>query len=856
MSLDPRVRVSVKSEMSISSAQAELAFEANNGDGHMTTRLQLLPALLAAFLLLPAVQSCGGECDEAASGWGTTPKGEEILPCDLMITEFMAKVGSPVKGKRWIELFNASGETIDMGMVRLKLLKEGAKSVAEIEMRQGGGFLLPPGEYLWVRIDADPLPEEQVGQLNVYQTDKNVALAESAFEMWLESRNGTIIHRIRFGATGTICDGDGLLAPVSVSTDQSIELQRPFFSCEASQTGCDAWQPASAGTIPGVDGIGTPGEPPPITAASLGLPRPVQGEVAVTEVMYRSSDDNQSADWFELVGLADHSISLQGCIIGDGTASGDHTIKSPLPMCNGQYVLLSSKDMDNVDEDYIFSKPNLNQTGDTLYMRCPNEVGQTVEVFNLDFTSSGTYPVSKADHGNASVQACPPGDPATLPVDQTHNSSYWQVTTEGNVGQTQDLGSPGQPNTCPVPCVCDPACTGTTMCTPVGEGCQCLAPPVTPGPGDLVVTEFLSNSSEACSGKDWVEVLNLTDDNLTLKDCTLADANNNPVTIKDEVLIAPGTYMALLQGAKDTPFDAPSYYGFGSSPNLDKGGDTFVLACGGQEVVSLGFGSKGELPKPVDGEAGGRVSVQLRPTGDDSPPTAGYAADPLNWELSCKPSACGDIASPGAANKACGTTVQCDPACSDGQTCMDYWGQLVCARMPGIEELVPTEYLSNASGACSGSDWVEIYNLSTDFLTLVGCEVADANNSPTALTSNYCLVPPMSHFVLVQAADDGLNFDALDYCGFGGSPNFDKGGDIITLNCGGTDMFSIGFGSDGEFPKPGDEGEARVSAQLQPPWGVIDYQYAISPQNWNLSCTAQSCGDLATPGADNEDCPF
>jgi len=781
---------------------------------------------------------------------------DKVLPCDLLITEFMAKVSSPVKGKRWVEIFNASGEEINMARVTIMIMKEGGKKPGEIELNKGGGVVLPPGQYLWVRIDADPLPEDLVQGLHVHDTDKNVALADNAFEMWLEAVDHTVIHKIRFGGKEDICDGKGLLPAVSVGSNQSVELQRPYFSCQASVTACDAWRPAQSGTVPGVEGAtGTPGGPPPVTEGTLGLPNPVPGEVAVTEIMYRSSEANDSADWFELISLAGEPVSLGGCVIGDGTASGDHTISLPVALCPGDYVLLSNKDMPDVEEDYKFSTPNLNKTGDRLYLRSPDESGAMQSLFDIVFTSSGSYPMSKDQHGNASIQSCPAGTPDTLTAEDYLDPANWEVTTEGNVGNTLDLGTPGVQNSCKEQCICDPPCGPDEVCAEVDGGCECVAKPGTPAPGDLVATEFLSNSSGQCSGKDWVEILNVTSGYLSLKECTLADANNNPVTIDDDVLVGPGEYIVLLQGSADTAFDAPSYYGYGSSPNLDKGGDTFILACGGQTVVGIGYGSKGDLPKPGDKD-GLRVAVQLRPPDGGGFPTPAFAADSTNWEAACVSSACGDFATPGVANAGCSEPAQCAPECANGFKCVAFQGDFECARFPGNAELAPTEYLSNSSDGCSGKDWFEVYNLTSDYLRLDGCTLADANGNPTAIAAARCVVPPKGYLALVQTSDDGLEFGAQNFCGYGSNPNLDKGGDTLAVACQGAELFSFSYGSKGSFPKPGDDAGKRVSAQLQPTWGDMGFDYALKAQNWNLSCKSSGCGDKATPGAANDDCPF
>jgi len=666
---------------------------------------------------------------------------------------------------------------------------------------------------------------------------------------------GDVVHQVQFGAKDGVCDPvAGILPPPVTATDQSMELRAAFFSCQEATWECGAWGVAMEESIPGDKGFGTPGLPPTPTTSLEGDP-PVPGDLALTEIMYRSSGANGDADWFELINLSDDWVSLKGCTIGDGTQSGDHTIPESVVLCPGQIALLSSKPLEaaEVDVDYVFGgKPNLNKSGDVLYLKCAGEDGVEQDIINLDFSSSGPFPVSGSD---ASVQVCPEMLPVSPVAADYHDPGVWAVTPEGTtVGATADLGSPGQPNPgCggepPKPCV--PECTGGTSCTMLGEEPVCARKPAAK---DLVVTEIMTNGSEACfDKKDWFEIHNLTTDYLLLSGCTLSDDNDGVTTLSGSIAVEPGGFLVMVQNTTGCQFDAPNYHCFGGSPNLNTGDDSIQLVCDVTEIFNVSYGSADEIPKPDSGDNGNKVATQLgMKVGEAVTPS--YAAAAGNWCLAKSAMACGDLGTPGYANDECEGAVnpgECEPECQGGTSCVPYGEGLVCARPPAYREFVPTEIMVNGSDPCSGGkDWFEVYNFAGDYLDLTGCVLWDDNGTEYSL-SQPVAIGPGDYLVFVQASS-GCNFAAPHYYCYGGSPNLNSGGDSINMACNGVDIFGLHYGGDGvQAPKSVDS--VLTSSQARPNT-FTSADSIMNPSAWGLSCSPAACGDNSSPGLPNQNC--
>jgi hypothetical protein len=809
-----------------------------------------MPSFLVVTLLATLGFACGGEEEESSfTGWEPDSVKTEVQPCDLLVTEILATPSSPVTGRRWIEIFNASAETIDLSMVKIRIQKTGGKA-SEIDFRKGGPVTLPSATFLWIRLGGAPLAEKDLDGVEVYDFEKSIVIPEESFEIAIETYGKVVIHKVVFGAKGTACTEGAPLPPPNVDADQSMELQAAFLSCDAAASECKAWQGATQGTIPGDKGTASPGRGPAPTIAAGKTP--VAGEIALTEVMYDGID---SVDWFELKNLTGDALSLQGCSFGDGTASGTKTIETPLSLGGGALALLAGKEVEGAVAAMLFgSTPNLNSTGDRLFLQCPGEDGTPATLFDVNFAQSGGAFPKPAE--GSSIQVCLERLPQEATASDYHNPANWDVAPEGNpIGETGNNGTPGAANpecgACATCTPCETQCPAGSSCEAVGGEEVCVR---TPLEGEVVLTELMSNAGDGCAaGKDWLEVYNPGTEWLQLAGCRLADATGD-VELKAPALLPPGGFLVLAQTQETMTGDGIALYG--SSPNFNDGSDSVKLTCGGLVQFDLKYGTGG-LPASDDGVAGEggivpRVSAQLGMV-SGQPVTAEAATNPANWCLSTQAMPCGDLGTPGSVNSTCGEPPQdCDPPCGALYSCVTWQGVPTCARSPMAGEVIPTEIMTNASAACAdGKDWFEIYNIAADPLLLAGCTVSDASGFGTI--KGNALIPAKGYLVLIQASNPA--FDAPNFFGYGTTPNLDKSGDSLKLACNGTDLFALDFGGQAAIPAPKDKDAIRVAVQLKPSWGDPSLEYALNGANWQPACQAATCGDVSSPGVANPTCP-
>ena len=77
---------------------------------------------------------------------------------------------------------------------------------------------------------------------------------------------------------------------------------------------------------------------------------------------------------------------------------------------------------------------------------------------------------------------------------------------------------------------------------PCPERCRdgvCVGLSSGPGPGDLVITEFMANTEGADDGLEWLELHNATDEDLSLDGAELRDDGTNVLPLPDGQLPVP-----------------------------------------------------------------------------------------------------------------------------------------------------------------------------------------------------------------------------------------------------------------------------------------------------------------------------
>lgn len=364
-----------------------------------------------------------------------------------------------------------------------------------------------------------------------------------------------------------------------------------------------------------------------------------------------------------------------------------------------------------------------------------------------------------------------------------------------------------------------------------------------PAPGELLITELMTDPlGPNDDDREWLELYNVTERDLCLAELFLHASGPGgppvhlfPVAAAGPLSLGPRQFVEV-GNLLEVPF-------------VNIGG---TVAIWNADVVidSVSYGDADEagLPQPPEGASLALCGECLDPVCSKDP-GSWHPAQGKAYDLD------GNIGTPGHPNKECSgrAAVSCDPACPAPFLCVEHDGQPVCARVPGPDDLSLSEYLSNGSEKCSQSkDWFEVVNLTKDYLTLSGCTVRDAIAHSEGISSASCLVPPDGYLALLNAMDGAFAFGSPSFCFIGNVPNFNKAEDIIALTCGEVELFSIEYGAAGPFPVPQDVNGQRASVQLHPDYMGGDEP---NPDHWTISCKAMECGDLATPGAENTECP-
>ncbi len=230
--------------------------------------------------------------------------GEGVAPGDLVITEFYANHPGNDTGFEWLELFNASGRSLELEGIELADLDDTSPDGFTL-----GAISLGAGEYLTLGESAAALP----GGPDVIWTDADFTLGNSNDEIVVRL-GAVVIDQVVYDIDGTpawtIAEGASASFGGSPGDDNAV---------------ADAWC-TSTSLFDGVN-RGTPG------AANDACPEPVEppileaGDIVITEFLADPEGvSDASSEWFEIYNASGAPIDLRGVRIVGGTASEDYTI--------------------------------------------------------------------------------------------------------------------------------------------------------------------------------------------------------------------------------------------------------------------------------------------------------------------------------------------------------------------------------------------------------------------------------------------------------------------------------------------------------------------------------------------------
>jgi len=666
-----------------------------------TTRL-VLPACVMA---LAAVGGCKN--DEADARGGSC---EQFLPGDLVITEIMANPTGSDTGFEWFEILNPTEGDMNLaGMVLIASKPDGSSQDAH----EVTDLLIPAGGYAVVGgllNEEDLLPPHiQYG----YARDLG-DFTNSAGRLVIACDTTVIEDTLYDGSTegaSRIYTGD--------RTPDAVAADDLNFWCDSTVE----YAPDALGS-PGApnevcEGVGSPTECLDNGEIRAVLP-PTAGNVVISEYMPNPSavGDNEG-EWVEIYFAED--ADLNGLEISRDGDDADTILSTECQhFTAGSYAvvarnsdMLTNGELPQVDGIFDFSLGNSSGTLNIGY-------GGTI-LDTVTWTGSGDGEATQLDPDLLTPEA------------NDDENNLCDASVSYGAG---DKGTPGAENSqCLIP-------------APPG---QCFEPDgstralVSPGAGDLLITEFHANpdSVDDADG-EWIEVrANATFDLNGLE--VRREADDDPVAIEagDCIAMEAGDYAVIARG----------FEGNGGLPVVD--------GLFSQSLVN----SNGRLSVGIDGEeldvitwssSTAGVATQLAPGLTDPSEND----DEANWCDSTEAYGDGDLGSPGTANGACGGVG--NGMCLDGDT----ERKLVA---PSMGDLVITEVMANpdAVGDTAG-EYFEVKNTSGSAVDLNGMQFGfNEDDSSGALPGGgTCLsVDGGAYAVLVRsdvtATNGGLPADGI-----------------------------------------------------------------------------------------------
>ncbi|MCR9161045.1 MAG: lamin tail domain-containing protein [Nannocystaceae bacterium] len=764
------------------------------------TRLTSTRALASLCLLAAACS------DDSARGGGAGECVASLLPGDLVISELMINPDGSDQGNEWIEIYNPTGEEIELSGALLRFRRqngEGEKLHRIEDLTVGAGDYIVLGDR-----EPDALPDHvDYG----YGDDLGQGLSNSDGEVSIGCGTSAVdIASYIFGKQGPQFE-----APDNASWTFDGTREPDAISNDDVSSWCDAvsiYQPEVPGDDPIPAALGTPGAPNdpcyserPTECNDAGTARAVDppgpGDIVITEYMADPrgpldedgkatvSDDN--GEWIEI--YVDADVDLNGLALSKlGDEDDPYIIGSVdcIPATRGSYYVFARSSnpavnggLPTVDFEFDFSLTNASDNGTGLSVSWGGEILDSVT-----WTSSPTGAASQLD-------------PMFLGADRNDESAFCEAEFPYGGG---DLGTPGEANPrCPFPGSC------------IEDRNRRAA--VAPSAGDLWINEFMADPSAVGDGDgEWFEVFAAADFDLNGVEFGRADEIEEtidedaclPVQAGDHVLFARNAVTAENGGLPEAAYEV------GFSLINDSGGALY-LAFGGEVLDAISWSST---------EPGFARALNPDVAGPDA------NDDEANWCDATQPYASGDFGTPTAENSACGGT----PV----GTCNDA-GEMRETVAPSPGDLVITEWIPNpdAVGDTDG-EWFEV--LVTADVDLNGLELGDDPENPddTLPSTGDCIsVSAGTRVVFARNADAMLNGGVED--AIEASFSLTNSASTLFVGHGGAVLDQISYSA-----------SATGSSTAVAP-GFEDPANNDDEGNHCTSTTPYGDGDNGTPGAEN-----
>jgi len=357
-----------------------------------------------------------------------------------------------------------------------------------------------------------------------------------------------------------------------------------------------------------------------------GQPTTETGQLVLNEILI--DEFSGLREWFEIYNPGEEDRELAGCTLGDAAAADPGNSQTHLfepsqgetVVAAGGYLLMAKSGFDVTSDgsilaQYSYRSVSFNNSEDQLlWIDCP--APDTGEAVRIDSIAYNWGAFGSEFEGRSLLLDPSAADTESNDLDESWclasaGVPYWSV--EDGEKTTEAWGSPGYAN--------DP--------------CPTSAP--SPAAGELVFTEVLAHSAGSSIGhnEEWIELLNRSEQALSLDDCLLVNEDNSGLSEHriEPVFglpVAAGEYIVLVRSSAEDSIACglPKAYSYSNNISFNNSDpEQLSLLCGPQEspvlVDSISFDGGAENFEPG-------MSRQLRTDSED--PTLND--DPNNWCVS------------------------------------------------------------------------------------------------------------------------------------------------------------------------------------------------------------------------------
>jgi|GEM_PF-2018126 len=274
------------------------------------------------------------------------------------------------------------------------------------------------------------------------------------------------------------------------------------------------------------------------------------GDLVITEIMNNPDGADDDAEWFEVYNTTGAAIDLDGFTLSD-LDTDTHTVSGTVLVPAGGYAVLGTNADSSLNGgitlDYAYGADIALANGDDeLLLAAPG--GVTVDEVIYDDALGWPDESARSKSLDASILSGLDNDVA---------ANWCDVPATATYGNGANAGTPGAPN---------PACPAASAVLP----------------GDLVITELMTDPLGADAQLEWFEVLNVSSKAVDLQGWTITDQAAETHIIATSVPVSPGDYVVLAFSTdSSTNGGLTADYGYGAGFTLEANEALELIEPGG-----------------------------------------------------------------------------------------------------------------------------------------------------------------------------------------------------------------------------------------------------------------------------------